>query len=163
MWRASLHPSVTALSLAGLLTAGAAFAAPHAPAPPLPASAVIEIQSSLCGSIGNCSPGFGRGSSIPSHTLTPDIGRFDLGHDNVYGRYRYEQPDQQLNLDVPKLETDQRIKQRRLSGSRTIYRVQNLSADHVDWCYARYKSYRAKDNTYQPDKGARKTCVSPFS
>jgi hypothetical protein len=153
-----------ALPLAGLLLALPALAAPRPPAPSMPALAFIEVQSSLCGSIGNCAPGFGRGSSLPSHTLTPEIGRFDLGHDNVYGRYRYEQPDQQLNLEVPKLETDQRVRrQRHLSGSRTLYRVQNLSADHVDWCYARYKSYRAKDNTYKPEKGPRKTCVSPFS
>lgn len=124
--------------------------------------AVLEIQS-LCGAIGNCPPGLGGGSNVPRHTLTPDVGRFDLGNDNRYGRYRYEQPDLQLNLEVPKMQGNQRPRQPRLSGSRTIYRVEKLSADHVDWCYSRYKSYRAKDNTYKPDKGPRKICVSPFS
>lgn len=158
MWIASL--SLTVLSLALLAVPAAALPGKTQFAPPEPP--VTKVQS-LCGAIGNCPPGFGRGSSLPSHTLTPDIGRFDLGHDNRFGRYRYEQPDQQLDLQVPRMQGNQRIRQPRLSGSRTIYRVQNLSADHVDWCYARYRSYRAKDNTYQPDKGPRKTCISPYS
>lgn len=32
---------------------------------------------------------------------------------------------------------------------------------HVDWCYSRYRSYRAYDNTYQPYYGPRRQCVSP--
>ncbi|MCA1440560.1 BA14K family protein [Ensifer sp. IC4062] len=34
---------------------------------------------------------------------------------------------------------------------------------HVDWCYARYRSYRAYDNTYQPYSGPRRQCYSPYS
>ncbi len=33
---------------------------------------------------------------------------------------------------------------------------------HVSWCYARYRSYRAYDNTYQPYYGPRRVCVSPY-
>lgn len=33
---------------------------------------------------------------------------------------------------------------------------------HVDWCYARYRSYRASDNTFQPYNGPRRQCVSPY-
>ncbi|WP_082910343.1 BA14K family protein [Sinorhizobium glycinis] len=33
---------------------------------------------------------------------------------------------------------------------------------HTRWCYARYRSYRAYDNTYQPYYGARRLCVSPY-
>ena len=33
---------------------------------------------------------------------------------------------------------------------------------HVDWCYARYRSYRAYDNTFQPYNGPRRACVSPY-
>lgn len=33
---------------------------------------------------------------------------------------------------------------------------------HVQWCYDRYKSYRAWDNTYQPYNGPRRECVSPY-
>ena len=34
---------------------------------------------------------------------------------------------------------------------------------HVAWCYYRYRSYRAWDNTYQPYHGPRRQCWSPFS
>lgn len=33
---------------------------------------------------------------------------------------------------------------------------------HVDYCLAKYKTYSASDNTYQPFEGARKACVSPY-
>jgi hypothetical protein len=33
---------------------------------------------------------------------------------------------------------------------------------HVDWCYNRYRSYRASDNSYQPYNGPRRQCVSPY-
>ena len=32
---------------------------------------------------------------------------------------------------------------------------------HIRWCYSRYRSYRAYDNTYQPYYGPRRQCVSP--
>ncbi|MCV0395153.1 MAG: BA14K family protein [Rhizobiaceae bacterium] len=34
---------------------------------------------------------------------------------------------------------------------------------HVRWCYDRWRSYRASDNTYQPYNGPRRQCVSPYS
>jgi BA14K-like protein len=33
---------------------------------------------------------------------------------------------------------------------------------HTGWCYARYRSYRAYDNTFQPYYGPRRACVSPY-
>ncbi|TIX63919.1 MAG: BA14K family protein, partial [Mesorhizobium sp.] len=33
---------------------------------------------------------------------------------------------------------------------------------HVAWCYNRYRSYRAYDNTYQPYYGPRRQCISPY-
>lgn len=33
---------------------------------------------------------------------------------------------------------------------------------HIDWCYNRYRSYRASDNTYQPNNGPRRECDSPY-
>jgi hypothetical protein len=33
---------------------------------------------------------------------------------------------------------------------------------HVSWCYARYRTYRAFDNTYQPYYGPRRQCVGPY-
>lgn len=34
---------------------------------------------------------------------------------------------------------------------------------HVEWCYNRYRSYRASDNTFQPYNGPRRQCYSPYS
>jgi hypothetical protein len=33
---------------------------------------------------------------------------------------------------------------------------------HVRWCYERYRSYRASDNTFQPYNGPRRQCISPY-
>ena len=46
---------------------------------------------------------------------------------------------------------------------RPRYRQRGLSASHVDWCYDRYRSYRASDNTFQPYNGPRQQCYSPYS
>jgi hypothetical protein len=45
---------------------------------------------------------------------------------------------------------------------RRYYRSGGSSA-HVRWCYDRYRSYRAWDNTYQPYNGPRRQCYSPYS
>ncbi|AZO67633.1 MULTISPECIES: BA14K family protein [unclassified Mesorhizobium] len=37
------------------------------------------------------------------------------------------------------------------------------SSAHVRWCYNRYRSYRAWDNTFQPYGGPRQQCWSPYS
>lgn len=33
---------------------------------------------------------------------------------------------------------------------------------HVSWCFARYRTYRAFDNTFQPYYGPRLQCVGPY-
>lgn len=45
---------------------------------------------------------------------------------------------------------------------RRVYRVYRGSNAHVRWCYAHYRSYRASDNTFQPNHGPRKQCRSPY-
>jgi hypothetical protein len=35
-------------------------------------------------------------------------------------------------------------------------------SSHTQWCYDRYRSYRAYDNTFQPYNGPRRQCYSPF-
>jgi hypothetical protein len=46
---------------------------------------------------------------------------------------------------------------------RRVYRPRVRGARaHVDWCYSRYRSYRASDNTFQPYNGPRRQCRSPF-
>lgn len=36
-----------------------------------------------------------------------------------------------------------------------------MAEAHVEWCTERYRSYRVRDNSYQPYRGGRRTCVSP--
>lgn len=45
---------------------------------------------------------------------------------------------------------------------RVVPRYESNSA-HVRWCYDRYRSYRASDNTFQPYNGPRQQCYSPYS
>lgn len=42
------------------------------------------------------------------------------------------------------------------------YHAGSLSRAHVNWCHSRYRSYRAWDNTFQPYRGPRRQCVSPY-
>jgi len=44
-----------------------------------------------------------------------------------------------------------------------VRRVYNYSQEHIQWCYGRYRSYRASDNTFQPYNGPRQQCYSPYS
>jgi hypothetical protein len=46
---------------------------------------------------------------------------------------------------------------------RRYYRTNNYSSGHANWCYSRYRSYRAWDNTFQPYNGPRRQCWSPYS
>ena len=38
-----------------------------------------------------------------------------------------------------------------------------IDTAQADWCFARYRSYRVEDNTYQPFSGPRRQCESPAS
>jgi hypothetical protein len=51
-----------------------------------------------------------------------------------------------------------------LNNSRPVYRerVYRGGDAHVQWCYDRYRSYRAYDNTFQPYHGPRQQCYSPY-
>ncbi|WP_081158232.1 BA14K family protein [Ensifer aridi] len=42
------------------------------------------------------------------------------------------------------------------------YTGSGLLSRHVSWCYSRYRSYRAWDNSYQPYGGPRQQCYSPY-
>lgn len=37
-----------------------------------------------------------------------------------------------------------------------------LPERHVRWCYNKYRSYRASDNSFQPYNGPRRECRSPY-
>lgn len=45
---------------------------------------------------------------------------------------------------------------------RRTYRTYQGGSAHVRWCYNRYRSYRASDNTYQPYHAPRRQCRSPY-
>lgn len=36
------------------------------------------------------------------------------------------------------------------------------SNQHVNWCENRYRSYRVSDNSWKPNYGPRRVCVSPY-
>ena len=40
--------------------------------------------------------------------------------------------------------------------------VPSYGNSHVQWCANRYRSYRAYDDTFQPNYGPRRRCVSPY-
>ncbi|WP_417689892.1 BA14K family protein [Roseibium sp.] len=40
--------------------------------------------------------------------------------------------------------------------------ARHLSRAHYDWCFRKYRSYRARDNTFQPYHGPRRACRSPY-
>ncbi|MEP9388613.1 BA14K family protein [Mesorhizobium sp. KR9-304] len=70
-----------------------------------------------------------------------------------YRPYRHYNPGIYLGLGVPIY--------RYYAQPRRYYR--DGGSAHVRWCYDRYRSYRAWDNTYQPYHGPRRQCWSPYS
>ncbi|CAN7700436.1 BA14K family protein [Rhizobium sp. LjRoot98] len=47
-------------------------------------------------------------------------------------------------------------------GGVVVDRPVRYGGSHVEWCGNRYRSYRAYDNTYQPNYGPRRQCHSPY-
>lgn len=45
----------------------------------------------------------------------------------------------------------------------SVNRAPTMSRAHVAWCQDRWRSYRAYDNSYQPNNGPRRACASPYS
>lgn len=39
---------------------------------------------------------------------------------------------------------------------------EGINPRHYEWCANRYRSYRAYDNTFQPNVGPRQQCLSPY-
>lgn len=50
-----------------------------------------------------------------------------------------------------------------IGGAIQSPRVYRGSSAHVRWCSARYRTYRAFDNTYVPRVGVRAQCNSPYN
>jgi hypothetical protein len=70
-----------------------------------------------------------------------------------YGGWYYDQPYWSFNFplyyDYP------------VYNYRPAYRYR-LSARHIDWCYARYRSYNARSNTWISYSGQVRQCISPW-
>jgi hypothetical protein len=65
---------------------------------------------------------------------------------------RYYEPAPRYYVDPPRYSAPPRYyAPRRVAGNA-----------HIDWCYSRYRSYRAYDNTFQPNYGPRQACYSPY-
>lgn len=47
-------------------------------------------------------------------------------------------------------------------GPTYSYVVPSVGYAHVQWCYNRYRSYRAYDNSFQPYNGPREQCYTPY-
>lgn len=45
---------------------------------------------------------------------------------------------------------------------RPRYHTRRITDPHVEWCYSQYRSYREWDNSWQPYRGPRRECISPY-
>jgi hypothetical protein len=43
-----------------------------------------------------------------------------------------------------------------------VARGAGINPRHYDWCQARYRSYDSYSNTFQPNYGPRRACLSPY-
>lgn len=71
---------------------------------------------------------------------------------------RHYRPHRYVNPGI-RLYVEPRVYPRYHSPTRVI----RLSQAHYNWCSARYNSYRARDNSWQPYNGPRRQCQSPYS
>ncbi|MGV8936352.1 MAG: BA14K family protein [Allorhizobium sp.] len=49
-----------------------------------------------------------------------------------------------------------------LSQPAPVRRGAGINPRHYDWCNARYRSYDSRSNTFQPNYGSRRPCLSPY-
>jgi len=75
-------------------------------------------------------------------------------HGHKRYKYRHSGPDVGIYFGVPAY--------RYVEPRRYAPRV-SLTRAHINWCENRYRSYRAWDNTFQPYRGPRQQCWSPYS
>ena len=96
-------------------------------------------------------------------------GRYNNRYNDNWGRhYRPYRPNYfggsgiYFNFGVPAYRYyEPRYYQPRYYEPRRVYRS-GVSSPHANWCYNRYRSYRAWDNTFQPYNGPRQQCWSPY-
>lgn len=68
-----------------------------------------------------------------------------------YGGYWYDRP--YWNLAVPFVY---------LQPPPRYYARRSYGIAHIDWCYARYRSYEARSNTWVSYSGRVRQCISPY-
>lgn len=137
-----------AVAMSGAAYAGPAGVAPLAATPQ--ALAVTQIQWICDGSAG--SPSACRNNETGEVRDKRDIRN---GRVNQPPRYDYEN-DRRVRNDDWRWRNWER--DRRDDGRHRV----NRTRAHVAWCQDRWRSYRAYDNTYQPARGPRRQCVSPY-
>lgn len=83
-----------------------------------------------------------------------DYRRHHHRHGHKRYKYRHGGPNVGIYLGIPSY--------RYVEPRRYAPRV-SLTRAHINWCENRYRSYRAWDNTFQPYRGPRQQCWSPYS
>lgn len=89
-------------------------------------------------------------------------GRYYRRYDNDWRWRNFGGSGIYFNFSIPAYRYyEPRYYQPRYYEPRRIYR--SGASAHVQWCYDRYRSYRAWDNSFQPYNGPRRQCWSPYS
>ncbi|MGO7543597.1 BA14K family protein [Rhizobium ruizarguesonis] len=156
--------AIIALSIATAFSgmpasAGPAFVpSPVQSAQPAPQSTDARIMTVGCNNFTNCPGQFGnnrRWYRNRHHYRDRDYYRDDrddrYGWDRRYDR-RYRHHDN-TGAIIGGLAAGALIGSIIASQPRT-----RAYSSHADYCYSRYRSYRAYDNTYQPNYGPRRQC-----
>lgn len=165
-----------ALSLATALTGvPPAQAFPIVPAPTAQVSDVLEVQ--YRGNPRSWSGDSERDRWIWFNRRHRYNREFNRGYNrraynrHRYNRYRYHRDDDDddfgaaLGGFAAGAIIGGLLSQPRYYGPPAYYgppRVRYGGNSHTSWCYSRYRSYRAYDNTFQPYYGPRRPCISPY-
>lgn len=85
---------------------------------------------------------------------------------NGYKGYRYHRPGYRRHSDnwwYPREAFGAKpVPQQLPVENKTVEHKKALPIRHVRWCEQKYRSYRQKDNTFQPYYGPRRLCRSPY-
>lgn len=147
------------VAVATALTAVSAQALPMSPMPMNPPNfQAAELIHHKPGHYGG--PPHSRGYSNYRYNSGPRYGYY-----NGYQGYRYRRDGYRRHNDgwwypLAAFGAGLAIGGAIASPPRRVY--SNASSAHVEWCYNRYRSYSAYDNTFQPYYGPRQECISPY-
>ena len=101
----------------------------------------------------------------PIHDGSRWAGRWD----QQPGQWRYNQPNPTRDWDRPRYRERPHYRDRngyydRWEPRPRYYRprAEYVPSAHVRWCLNRYRSYDVRTDTFQPNRGPRRYCVSPY-